>query len=127
MLTDIYSGKQITNAVSQRNRAFYESRMKKLSEEEYQEVMDYICELIATKCSKNAFYPGEAAGKDWTGTPLQTLYEKACGCDATEAGMLYGILVVEAFVDRIEEEWLRGTTQFAGRDFEQNWYMKKQK
>lgn len=125
MLEDLF-GKKITK-VAPRYKSFYENRIKKLSKEEYDAAVDYICQLIETKTDNGFFQPGWNAGSDWSGTPLQALYEKGCDCNAEEASYLYGLLVKEVFINHIEEDWIVIKQEMPGRDFEQNNYMKKSK
>lgn len=124
MLEDIY-GKKVTKVVGPRYKSFYENRIKKLSKEEYDAAVNYICQLIETKTEKGIFQPAWNAGSDWSDTPLQPLYEKGCDCNAQDAAYLYGLLVKDVFINYIEEEWIVDKTELRGRDFEQNYYMRK--
>lgn len=118
-------GKKITEVAAPRYKNFYESRIKKLSKEEFDAAVDYICQLIKDNSGDGYFHPAYNAGKDWSGTPLQPLYEKGCDHNEQDAAYLYGLLIKDVFINYIEEEWIVDKMGIQGRDFEQNYYMKK--
>ena len=125
MLEDMY-GKPIKN-VDGRYQAKYQKQKAKMTKEEFENAMNYICSLVQSNSSEEFFNPGWAAGSDWTDTPLQPIYEKACDSVFQEASFMYGLMVKEAFMDWIDEEWIQIKQEQQGRDFEQNLYMKKKK
>lgn len=46
-------------------------------------------------------------GNDWTGTPFQPIYEKACNYNETSSGNCFGLIVQEVIIER-PETWMFG-------------------
>ena len=101
-----------------------------MSKEECQAIVDFINteidkQLESTKDSdKRVYVPGWHAPSDWAGTPLQVIYDKAFPGDFTLSAYWYGLITMQAIVDR-QDSWYAWKTQFAGRDFAQNTYWVK--
>ena len=109
-------------------KSFLELGKRRLSQEELIAVEEFINEEI-DKClcgpktaeGKHFYNPGWKAPKDWTPTPLQPIFEKACGHDALLAAFWYGLITMDVIISR-GERWLATKTTFQGRNFDQAVY-----
>ncbi len=60
----------------------------RLTAQEYDDIIEEIWKRVGDQKIFNAsFLPGA----DWTGTPFQTIYEKACDYDEKQAALCYGL------------------------------------
>lgn len=120
-----FNNEKTISSIPARRKKFYADRISRLSVDEYNDAVHAIIEQIETNTKDNFFQPGWAAGSNWEGTALQPIYEKACNYNAEEAAFVYGLLVMDVFINYVEEEWILYRTEMQGRDFEQNVYLKK--
>lgn len=100
LLKDINNGIDVTRMPHERQ---FEALRKRLSDEEFNAIVDRINELIE-KAGGEIATAGWLPGNDWTGTPFLPIYEKAARRNRPVAGMFFGQLVWYAIQHR-DETW----------------------
>lgn len=89
----------------------------RLTDAEYDELIRVLTERISgDEIVTSSWIPG----KDWTGTPYQIIYEKACLEDETNAAFFFGLIVWHTFMlhdatwafIKQENSTVRGMTYF---------------
>lgn len=115
------SGEQITEiGLSRRN--FYEECIGKLSNQEMDNIKDYINSDIDEfiNSDNQVYVPGHRVPTDWSGTELQVIYDKACGQNPNQSALVYGLITLEVMIDRFEK-WMATKSNY-NRDFDQMTY-----
>jgi hypothetical protein len=67
---------------------------------------------------------GWLPGADWTGTPLQPIYEKAARKNPDVAGRCFGLMVYVVFMRR-PEDWISGRFELDGREIGSRTYFRR--
>jgi hypothetical protein len=79
--------------------------VQRLTPSQFQAASDYINALIGDHdIETSSWMPKDP---DWTGTPLQPIYEIAARYNYELAAQLFGLLVFNVFMNR-EDEWITG-------------------
>lgn len=82
----------------------YQVWKHRLTEEEYEGLVAKLTERInSDSIHTSSWIPGS----DWTGTPYQIIYEKACGEDERQAAFFFGLILWDA-VMRHPDTWAMG-------------------
>jgi len=77
----------------------YDTLRKRLTTAEYNSIEDHLNALIDTgDIHTSSWMPGS----DWSNTPLQLLYDKACRKDPVWAGKFFGQILFKVMRDRSE-------------------------
>jgi hypothetical protein len=84
------------------HRREYAGWVKRLSRAEQDAAFAYIEQLVEQggDIHTSSFMPGP----DWTGTPLQTLYETAANYSEQQAGWCFGLMLMETMIRR-DDQW----------------------
>lgn len=110
-ILDFESGKTIVGVLQRGSRGqTYKRILDKLSDQEIQDIRDALDRMIA---GDKIFTAGWMPGNDWTGTPYQAIYEKPANRSQLTSGLMFGLLVWEAF-ERNEEDWYTGRFELNG-------------
>ena len=113
----------VVDKIPQSRNDFFYKRKSKISQQDYDDITDYINWLIDEKAildkEKGCYFsiPGFQVKKDWNGTPLQRIYDKMCDEDDLVSALWYGLAYYQVMIDR-PEKWLCTKTTFQNRDFE---------
>jgi hypothetical protein len=67
---------------------------------------------------------GWLPGADWTGTPLQPIYDKAARKNVEVAGKCFGLMVYVVFMHR-PEDWVSGRFELNGREIGSRTYFRR--
>lgn len=103
MLINIESDEPIDDIPFSRKRN-YDIWRGRLTDQEYHAIMTRLDEMIETgEIHTSSWMPGS----DWTGTPFQAIYEKACRENFEQAAQCFGLFVWQAFINR-PERWACG-------------------
>ena len=102
---------------------FFSVAKSRISEDEYKAIVDYIDEILdaIVNAGGRTFAPGQNIPSDWSGTPMQVVYDKACNLDFEASALWLGLVAMQVIIDR-PEKWIATKTEFKGRDFEQMIY-----
>lgn len=103
MLIDIDTNKPITHIP---HRAEFDACRARLSDEEFDAMVDRVNELIDAAGGEVAT-AGWLPGNDWAGTPFWPIYENAARLDRERAGLFFGQLVWFTVMNR-PERWGSG-------------------
>src|SRR5258708_2569265 len=104
MLIDIFTRKEITWIPFQKET--YDPCVKRLTNTEIQAIKEAINKHIddsGTEVQPAGWIPGD----DWTGTPYDPIYSKACGKNPEVSAQLFGIIVWVVIMER-SERWSSG-------------------
>jgi len=83
------------------HRKDYDMWLSRLAPAERNAVFTFIENLIRTgRIHTSSWMPGP----DWTDTPLQVIYEKATRESEQQAGWCFGLMLMEAMIQR-PEQW----------------------
>ena len=117
------------------HRDFFSVCKSRLSEEEYQAMVDELNKIIQEKLDNkedvivSSFIPGS----DWSDTVWEPIYTKACGYDEEYSAQFFGLLVAQVLIDR-EEKWYfirqdiaKSMIYFVAKDKEQKQEIKQEK
>lgn len=112
----LYSLDDLTNPIREiPHRREYFIWRNRLTEDEYETLVATLsAKLDGGRILTSSFIPG----KDWTDTPYQIIYEKACAEDVQHAAFFFGLIMWDAVMrhpDRwtfIKSESVQGTTYF---------------
>ena len=130
MLCWMENGQEVTE-ITGKHKEFFETGEQRLSAEELENIKRFINDAIDKSLEETAnagdrvYVPGWRTQKDWTGTPLQAIFEKACPGNFEMSAFWYGLITMQVIIDR-PETWLAMKTQFAGRTFDQTVYWLKE-
>ncbi len=121
MLKWFETGKELTDIGSTRKK-FFENGLKNLSESEITDIKVYISDDVDSVLSsgKELYVPGHHAPKDWNGTSLQIIYDKAYPNDASSSALFYGLVCMLVLIER-DDSWFAMKSNF-NRDFDQMTY-----
>lgn len=101
MLWDVDKKREITQMPHKQN---YDMWISRLSNQEIQSIKAEILSRIkGDKVATTGWIPGS----DWTNTPFQPIYEKACLFSKEAAGMCFGLIVWEIMMEH-EKCWSFG-------------------
>lgn len=80
----------------------YHRWRNRLTDAEYQEILDEINHRISqNEVVTSSWVPGS----DWTGTPFEPIYTKACLNDEEQSGLCFGLFFFAAMMER-PDDWL---------------------
>lgn len=103
MLINVETNEPIDDIPPSRRQNFDIWRSR-LTEQESQAIMTRLDDMIETgDIHTSSWMPGS----DWTDTPFQVIYEKACRQNFDQAAMCFGLFVWLAFINR-PERWASG-------------------
>ena len=122
MLFWMDNGEQVYE-IGKTRQSFFEIAKSRLSPDEFDSIVKYIDEIIDKIVNEGgrSFVPGQSISADWSGTPLQVVYDKACNMDSDLSALWVGLIAMQVVIDR-PEMWYATKTEFKGRDFEQMIY-----
>lgn len=103
MLFDISTGKAITRLPHETQFHAW-TNTSRLSASDYEAILYKIDQMINGDEIHTA---GWMPGNNWSGTPFQTIYEKACQYNENSAALCFGQFVFLAFMHR-NEAWACG-------------------
>lgn len=97
---------------------------KRLTEDEYNGLIDILTEKInSNEIHTSSWIPGS----DWTNTPFQIIYDKACEYNEEHSAMFFGLILWDA-VMRHPECWAFGHYNFKnGSEIKGTTYFKVEK
>lgn len=130
MLCWMENGQEVTE-ITGKHKEFFETGEQRLSAEELENIKRFINDAIDKSLEESAnagdrvYVPGWRTQKDWTGTPLQAIFEKAYPDSFEMSAFWYGLITMQVIIDR-PETWLAMKTKFDGRKFEQMIYWLKE-
>lgn len=119
-------GNEVTE-VSRTHKKFYAVGVSRLSADEQQNIKSYInteIDKVLDSDGEKAFVPGWHVKKDWNGTPLQAIHNKAFPGDKKSSALWFGLACMEVIMDR-GERWFALKSNF-NREFDQTVYWKSQ-
>lgn len=103
MLINIETNEPFDN-IPRSRRGSFDIWRSRLTEQECQAIMTRLDEMIETgEIHTSSWMPGS----DWTGTPFQAIYEKACRENSEQAAQCFGLFVWQAVMNR-PERWACG-------------------
>lgn len=124
MLKDI-NGKNVVVLPKSRKK-FFENGLSKITRDEYDQMEDYINQLIDDNCKSpdgsTLSVPGWNAPGSWKGKPLQIIWDKIFPGDNEHCAFWYGLLYMQIIIDR-DDEWFATKSNF-DREFDQMIYFK---
>ena len=129
MLFWMETGSQVTD-IGRNRRSFFSKGENRLLPAEIESIKEFINSEIDKSLSNNespdsiAYVPGWHSPSDWSGIPLQAIYDKAYPGDAESSALWYGLITMQVMIER-PEIWYSTKTQFNGREIEQTVYWKK--
>ena len=85
----------------------YEVWMSRLDDADIRAIDEEFERRIEAKENPEVVTSSWLPGSDWTGTPFMPIYEKAARCDMTAAGMCFGLMLWEFFMQH-PESWSFG-------------------
>ncbi len=101
----------------------YVTFQKRLSEDERRAISDWINARIDGDDIHTA---GWMPGRNWNGSVLQPIFERAARKNYDAAAKCFGLMVYVAFMDRPEsEEWFSARFELNGRDIGSRTYFRK--
>lgn len=110
-ILDFETGKTIVGVLQRGSRGqTYQRILDRLSTQEIQNIRDALDTMIA---GDSIFTAGWMPGNDWRGTPYQAIYEKAANGSQATSGLMFGLMVWEAF-ERHQEDWYTGRFELNG-------------
>ena len=92
-LIDFYTGKRIDRLPHLKTFRTLQHRLDQPSPDAFDAIVDHINELIDNAGAEIAT-AGWLPGEDWSGTPLQSIYEIAAKRHYGVAGMMFGLVEV---------------------------------
>jgi hypothetical protein len=96
--------------------------LQRLTYADLQAAKDYINKLVGDQdINTSSWLPADS---DWTGTPLQPIYERAARYNYDLAAQLFGLLVFNVFKDR-EDAWITGRFEKNGSPLPGRTYFRK--
>lgn len=112
----LYSLEDMLNPIREiPHRREYTIWRNRLTVDEYEALVAALTlKLDGGKVLTSSFIPG----KDWTGTPYQIIYEKACAENVQHAAFFFGLIMWDAVMRHpghwsfIKSESVQGTTYF---------------
>ena len=109
--------------IGKTRQSFFSTAKERLSNEEYEAIRDYIDDLIdkSLDVGGRTFVPGQNISADWSGTPIQVVYDKACQQDSELSALWLGLVSMQVVIDR-PEKWYASKIELNGRAFEQMIY-----
>ena len=120
MLIDIYSGATITYVP---HLETFNPLQERLSQDEFDAIVEYINELIDGVGAEIATAGWLPENEDWTGTPLQPIYDTAARRHYNLAGKMYGLMVWYTVMQR-PEQWASGKFEKNGIPIESRTYFR---
>ncbi len=103
MLIDFYTDERIDRIPHFSTFETLRDRLDQYSLDAFDAIVDHINELIDNAGAKIAT-AGWLPGEDWSGTPLQPIYEIAARRHHGVAGMMFGLMVWYTVMNR-SERW----------------------
>lgn len=121
MLKWIDSNNEV-EAIPHNRQRFYNEGKNKLTAEQYDDLLKYANEIIDQVHVSGARFlvPGWKAPGSWEHSPLDIIWHKLFPGDYVSCAMWYGLLMMEAIIER-DELWHATKTNF-NRPFEQVTY-----
>ncbi len=98
MLWDVHNKKKINDIPHKKE---YNTWISRLSKEDIHDIKTAILRRIEGDEIATA---GWIPGSNWSGTPLQSIYEKACHRDEVASGKCFGLIVWVTMMEH-EEYW----------------------
>lgn len=90
----------------------YDRWVQALTKNEYAAIVKELNSIINSAYIHTA---GWMPGHDWTNTPFEPIYTKACKKNVELSGMFFGLIVFKIFMDR-PEKWIFGKFEKDGRN-----------
>lgn len=110
-IIDFESGKPITGVLQRGSRGqMYQRLIERLSEDELSAIRAELDDRIT---GQEIITAGWLPGNDWRGTPFQPIYERAANQSVEQSGLMFGLLVWEAF-ERHPDDWFTGRFELNG-------------
>ena len=100
----------------------YQIITKRLDAQQLASVDSYLVDLIGDSDIETSSWIPESP--DWSGTPLQPIYEIAAKKNHDLAAQFFGILVFKTFMDH-DEEWITGRFEMDGEPLRGRTYFRK--
>lgn len=116
-LFDLETRRQVTDVPYQSD---YTRLLGRMSPQEVAAIEGWINDRIDRDEIHTA---GWLPGADWTGTPLQPIYEKAARRNPEVAAKYFGLMVYVAFMRR-PEDWMSGRFELNGREIGSRTYFR---
>lgn len=112
-ILDLRSGKTITGVLSRGERArTYRLLCDRLDDADLTAIRTTLDERIAgSRIETSAWIPGN----DWSGTVYDPIYQKAAAKNEELAGLMFGLLVWEAF-ERHPDDWYTERFSMGGEE-----------
>ena len=88
---------------------FYEQCKNKLTKAEYDNIVDYVNDLIYN--SDKYFVLGWKIPTDWSNTPLSVIYDKCCNTDDVLSAKFLGIITMQCIIDDTQT-WYATKSEF---------------
>jgi hypothetical protein len=117
MILDIETGRAITYQPHRPTWNLIQARMKP------QQIADVVHEVWQRTSGVKIFSPSFIAGKNWTGTRLQPIYEDGAHYSEILAAMMWGLLAWEA-IRQHPDQWFTLRAHFPVQDFEKRVYFR---
>ena len=117
MLLNIDTKKEITQTPHKNE---YDLWMSRLTKEDILAIKTEICGRIEGDEIATA---GWIPGSDWSNTPFQPIYEKACRFDVISAGKCFGLMVWQVIMEH-EDRWAFGRYELNNIPIESMTYFK---
>jgi hypothetical protein len=103
-------------------RAEFDALRRRLSDVEFDQMVDRINELIDEAGGEIAT-AGWLPGSDWTGTPFEPIYTRAARGDFERSAKFFGQLVWYAVMKR-PERWASGRYELDGKEISSRTYFR---
>ncbi|HEY1604490.1 MAG TPA: hypothetical protein VGF77_02720 [Allosphingosinicella sp.] len=112
-IRDLSSGRPITGVLSKGSRGqTYKLLCSRLSSQELADIRETLDNRIeGSRVETAAWIPGS----DWRGTVYQPIYEKGARMNHEMSGMMFGLLVWEAF-ERHADDWYTERFSMGGEE-----------
>ena len=118
---DFETDKEITGVLTQGSRKkLYDRIINSLDANELTSIRNKLDNKIS---GKEIITSGWLPGNNWNGTPYQPIYDKAACGDYEISGLMFGIMVWEAF-ERHPDKWFTGRFEIKNRDIGSRTYFK---
>ncbi len=112
-ILDLKSGNEVSGVLDRGTRGqMFKRILEKLTDDEIAAIREELDKRID---GEEVITAGWLPGNDWRGTPFQPIYEKVANRSKDQSGLMFGLLVWEAF-ERHENEWYTGRFEFNGVD-----------
>ena len=119
VLIDVNSGEPIAKVPF---RPTFDAIRDRLTDDEFQNVIDRINELI-DDAGKEIATAGWLPGSDWSGTVFWPIYEKAARRNQDLAARMFGLMVWYTVMER-DEPWASGRFEKDGKEIGSRTYFR---